>query len=272
VAAPGFGGTGQYRADGTERPRHLSTLALVTERLPLFPLGTVLYPGLVLPLNVFEERYRRLLADLLAGPEPHRFGVVGIRAGRETAPTGVAGPDGGDADPGGQALAGLGPDPAQALYDLGCVAEIASAEQREDGGYDLIATGTTRFKVLDFDAAGPYLTAEVERLPEVVGPEAAVLGQAVERLFRTYQKRLAGARESTVTGLQDLPDDPMVLSYLVAAASVLDTSDKQRLLGAGSASERLTAELALLRQETAVLAKLPSLPAVELTRQAFNPN
>lgn len=240
----------------------------MTERLPLFPLGTVLYPGLVLPLNVFEERYRRLLADLLAGPEPHRFGVVGIRAGRETAPTG---PDPGT-DLGAQALGGFGPDPERALYDLGCVAEIASAETREDGGYDLIATGTTRFKVLDFDASGPYLTAEVERLPEVVGPEASVLGQAVERLFRTYQKRLAGARESTVTGLQELPDDPMVLSYLVAAASVLDTSDKQRLLGAGSATERLTAELALLRQETAVLAKLPSLPAVELTRQAFNPN
>ena len=240
----------------------------MTERLPLFPLGTVLYPGLVLPLNVFEERYRRLMADLLAGPEPHRFGVVGIRAGRETAPTGLEP----GTDPGGQALAGFGPDPERALYDLGCVAEIASAETREDGGYDLIATGTTRFKVLEFDATGPYLIAEVERLPEVVGPEASVLGQAVERLFRTYQKRLAGARESTVTGLQELPDDPMVLSYLVAAASVLDTGDKQRLLGAGSASERLTAELALLRQETAVLAKLPSLPAVELTRQAFNPN
>jgi len=99
-----------------------------------------------------------------------------------------------------------------------------------------------------------------------------MLAPVVERLFRAYQKRLAGARESTVSGLQELPDDPMVLSYLVAAASVLDTSEKQRLLAAGSAAERLTAELALLRRENAVLAKLPSLPAVELTRQAFNPN
>ncbi|MFC1434821.1 LON peptidase substrate-binding domain-containing protein [Streptacidiphilus sp. N1-3] len=236
----------------------------MTERLPLFPLGTVLYPGLVLPLNVFEERYRRLVADLVAGEEPFRFGVVAIRDGRDVAPTGV--------DQGSQALAGLGPDPAHALFPVGCVAEIASVEQRKDGGYDLIATGTTRFQVESFDATGPYLTAEVERLPEAAGDEAAVLAQAVERLFRAYQKRLAGARESSVTGLQELPDDPMVLSYLVAAASVLDTGDKQRLLTADSAADRLTAELALLRRENAVLAKLPSLPAVELTRQAFNPN
>jgi Lon protease-like protein len=236
----------------------------VTERLPLFPLGTVLYPGLVLPLNVFEERYRRLVADLVAGSEPYRFGVVAIRDGRDVAPTGVTSPN--------PALAGLGSDPAHALYELGCVAEIASVEQRKDGGYDLIATGTTRFRVESFDATGPYLTAEVERMPEVPGNEATVLGQAVERMFRAYQKRLAGARESTVTGIQDLPNDPMVLSYLVAAASVLDTGDKQRLLAADSASDRLTAELALLRRENAVLAKLPSLPAVELTRQAFNPN
>ncbi|MEY9963759.1 Lon protease-like protein [Streptacidiphilus sp. MAP12-16] len=240
------------------------TLALVTERLPLFPLGTVLYPGLVLPLNVFEERYRRLVADLVSGPEPYRFGVVAIRDGRDVAPTGQ--------DGGNQALAGLGSDAAHSLFDLGCVAEIASVESRKDGGYDLIATGTTRFRVQSFDATGPYLTAEVERVPEELGAEATMLAAAVERVFRAYQKRLAGARESTVTGLQDLPDDPMVLSYLVAAASVFDTTDKQRLLAADTAVERLTAELALLRRENAVLAKLPSLPAVELTRQAFNPN
>ncbi|MEZ0093089.1 LON peptidase substrate-binding domain-containing protein [Streptacidiphilus sp. EB129] len=236
----------------------------MTERLPLFPLGTVLYPGLVLPLNVFEERYRRLVADLVEGPEPYRFGVVAIRDGREVAPTGL--------EQSSAALAGMGPDPARSLFDLGCVAEIASVESRQDGGYDLIATGTTRFRVASFDASGPYLTAEVERIAEEPDEEAAMLAPVVERTFRTYQKRLAGARETSVAGVQELPDDPTVLSYLIAAASVLDTTDKQRLLGAVSTGERLRAELALLRRETALLAKLPSLPAVELTRQAFNPN
>jgi Lon protease-like protein len=236
----------------------------VTERLPLFPLGTVLYPGLVLPLSVFEERYRRLTADLLAGPEPYRFGVVAIRDGQEVAPTGV--------DCGNAALAGLGPDPARSLFDIGCVAEVASVETRADGGYELLVTGTTRFRTTSVDATGPYLTAETERIAEEPGAEAGALATGVERTFRAYQKRLAGAREATVAGVQELPDDPMVLSYLVAAASVLSIQDKQRLLAADTASSRLAAELELLRRETAVLAKLPSLPAVELTRQTFSPN
>ncbi|WP_037604752.1 LON peptidase substrate-binding domain-containing protein [Streptacidiphilus rugosus] len=236
----------------------------MTERLPLFPLGTVLYPGLVLPLHVFEERYRRLMADLTAGPEPHRFGVVAIRDGREVAPTGTE-----SASP---ALAGLGPDPQRALFEMGCVAEIAQLQPHPDGRYELLATGTTRFRILSIDASGPYLTAEVEPVEEQTGPEAQVLAAGVERVFRAYQKRLAGAQETTVTGLQELPDDPNILSYLVAAASVLDTHDKQRLLAAETASDRLRTELRLLRREAAVLAKLPSLPAVELTRQASNPN
>ncbi|MBF9070951.1 LON peptidase substrate-binding domain-containing protein [Streptacidiphilus fuscans] len=236
----------------------------MTERLPLFPLGSVLYPGLVLPLHVFEERYRRLMADLTAGPEPHRFGVVAIRDGREVAPTG--------ADAESPALAGLGPDPHRALFEMGCVAEIAQLQSHADGRFELLATGTTRFRILSIDATGPYLTAEVETVEEQTGPEAKVLAAGVERIFRAYQKRLAGARESSVSGTQELPDDPNILSYLVAAASVLDTHDKQRLLAAETASDRLRAELRLLRREAAVLAKLPSLPAVELTRQAFNPN
>jgi Lon protease-like protein len=224
----------------------------------------VLYPGLVLPLHVFEERYRRLMADLTAQPEPHRFGVVAIRDGREVAATGI------EAET--PALAGLGPDPNRALFDIGCVAEIAQVTPHRDGRFELIATGTTRFKVLSFDTTGPYLTAEVESIPEETGPEAQVLAAGVQRVFRNYRKRLAGAQDSTVAGEQELPDDPNILSYLVAAASVLDTHDKQRLLAAGSAADRLRAELRLLRREAAVLAKLPSLPAVELTRQAFSPN
>ena len=61
----------------------------MSDTLPLFPLGTVLFPGLVLPLHIFEDRYRRLIQDLLAGPEPRRFGVIAIREGRETGITGV---------------------------------------------------------------------------------------------------------------------------------------------------------------------------------------
>ncbi|MFI6446978.1 LON peptidase substrate-binding domain-containing protein [Kitasatospora sp. NPDC050543] len=242
----------------------------MTERLPLFPLNTVLYPGLVLPLNVFEERYRKLVADLLAQPEdrPRRFGVLAIKDGREVAPVreheGPAGP-----------LDGLGTvtgDPLEALHHIGCVADIASVQEQPDGRYELLVTGTTRFWLRSVDTGGPYLTGEIEPIEEEPGEGAGVLAAGVERAFRAYQKRLAGAQEASLAGEQELPADPQVLSYLVAAAAVLDTPVKQRLLACPDTAQRLTAELELLRRETAVLSWLPSLPAVELTRQAFSPN
>ncbi|PWI43446.1 LON peptidase substrate-binding domain-containing protein [Streptomyces sp. ICBB 8177] len=239
----------------------------MTSRLPLFPLGSVLFPGLVLPLTIFEERYRALARDLLALPEdaPRRFGVVAIRDGQEVAPTGPGIPDGG-------AAAGFGPDPGRAFYEVGCVADTASLREKEDGGYELMATGATRFRLLSVDATGPYLVGEVEFLEETAGPGAGPLGAEVERAFRTYQKQLAGARERTLSAAQELPDDPAVLSYLVAAATVVEVPVRQRLLEAADAATRLREELRLLRLETAVIGKLPSLPATELTRQPTSHN
>ncbi|WP_145788780.1 LON peptidase substrate-binding domain-containing protein [Kitasatospora atroaurantiaca] len=242
----------------------------MTERLPLFPLNTVLYPGLVLPLHVFEERYRRLVADLLTQPEdqPRRFGVLAIKDGREVAPVrenhGPAGP-----------LDGLGTvtgDPLEALYHVGCVADVASAQEQPDGQYELLVTGTTRFRLRSVDVDGPYLVGEIEPMDEEPGEGAGALAAGVERAFRAYQKRLAGAREASLAGEQDLPTDPQVLSYLVAAASVLPSPVKQELLACADTAQRLTTELELLRRETALLAWLPSLPAADLTRQAFSPN
>ena len=242
----------------------------MTARLPLFPLSTVLFPGLVLPLTIFEERYRALARDLLAQPEdaPRRFGVVAIRDGREVAPTGPGTPGDGPA-------AGFGPDLDTALYGVGCVAEVASLRPREDegGGYEMVATGTTRFRVRSVDAGGEYLVADVEELPEEPGEGAGTLAAGVEQAFRAYQKQLAGARErSTLSSAQDLPDQPSVLSYLVAAAAILEVPVKQRLLEAPDVASRLRDELSLLRRETAVIGRLPSLPAVELTRQPTNHN
>ena len=72
--------------------------------MPLFPLGTVLFPGLVLPLHIFEERYRQLVRDLLDKPEPREFGVIAIRHGRETGIDGVSD-----------------------LYEVGCTAQVRQA-------------------------------------------------------------------------------------------------------------------------------------------------
>ncbi|GAA3396667.1 MULTISPECIES: LON peptidase substrate-binding domain-containing protein [Streptomyces] len=245
---------------------------MTTARLPLFPLNTVLFPGLVLPLNVFEERYRAMMRALLQTDEsePRRFAVVAIRDGREVAPTAPGLPDQ-TALPEKGPAAGFGPDPIQAFHRVGCVADAASIRERANGGFEVMATGTTRVKLLSVDASGPFLTAEVEEIPEEQGDEAGTLAEGVLRAFRAYQKRLAGARERSLT-TSELPDDPSVVSYLVAAAAVLDIPAKQRLLQAPDTATRLREELTLLRSETAVLRHLPSLPAVELTRAPTSPN
>ncbi|MFG2431317.1 LON peptidase substrate-binding domain-containing protein [Streptomyces sp. NPDC048590] len=257
---------------------------MTTARLPLFPLNAVLFPGLVLPLNVFEERYRAMMRELLKidEDEPRRFVVVAIRDGRETAPTATGMPDtAATAPPVERAPAdGFGPDPIQTFHRVGCVADAAKIRERADGSYEVLATGTTRVRLLSVDASGPFLTAEVEDLPENPGAEeddtptdeAGALAEGVLRAFRSYQKRLAGASERSLTTGADLPDDPSVVSYLVAAAAVLDVPTKQRLLQAPDTATRLREELALLRKETAVIRHLPSLPAADLTRDPTHPN
>ncbi|WP_436787315.1 LON peptidase substrate-binding domain-containing protein [Yinghuangia sp. YIM S10712] len=225
----------------------------MTDRLPLFPLNSVLYPGLVLPLNIFEERYRRLVRDLLALPEgERRFGVVALRSGREVGELPVAAID--------------------AVFPLGCTAEVATMRPHADGRYDVVATGATRFRLVSVDDSGPYLVGKVEFLEEPKGDDAAVLTLAVTRAFTEYQRELVGAQGRGPMELPELPDDPVVLSYLVAAAMVLDLSDKQNLLVLDDATLRLRAELSLLRRETALLGHIRALPAVELLRQKAGPN
>ena len=122
----------------------------MSETLPLFPLGTVLYPGLLLPLNIFEERYRELVRDLLDGPEPRRFGVIAIRKGRETGVDGIS-----------------------SLYQIGCTATLREVAEQEDGRYLLVTVGTQRFRLASLDDSRPYLQGEVDLLEEEVGDEAA---------------------------------------------------------------------------------------------------
>lgn len=126
------------------------------ELIPLFPLGNPLFPGVVLPLQVFEPRYRRLIADLVALPESSRrrsFGVVAIRQGWEV-----------------ERVA-----PAEALFDVGCTAVLRAVTPQSDGGYRVVTVGGDRFRLLDVVVGDdpPYLQAEVEWLGEEEAAEEA---------------------------------------------------------------------------------------------------
>lgn len=219
--------------------------------MPLFPLGLVLFPGLVLPLHVFEERYRVLVRELLELPEDERrFGVIAIRQGRE-----------------------VGADGVEALYDVGCVAHLRRAEAYEDGRYDLVTTGTARFRLDVLDESGPYLCGEVEVLPDEMGPapEAPLLDRAVRAAFADYLTALSEASGEEIE-VPELPDNPLVLGFLVAATTALDLDERQRLLALEDGGTRLRAELALLRREATLLRHLSAAPAPELARAPISLN
>jgi uncharacterized protein len=222
----------------------------MSETLPLFPLGTVLYPGLLLPLNIFEERYRQLVRDLLDGPEPRRFGVIAIRKGRETGVDGIS-----------------------ALYQVGCTATLREVAEQEDGRYLLVTVGTQRFRLVSLDDSQPYLQGEVDLIEDEVGDEAAagLAVPAVQRAFRGYVEALA-SRESVEVTVPELPDEPLLLSYLVAASMILDLSVRQDLLAEPDAERRLGAERTLLTRETTMLRSLTATPAPDLRNTPYNPN
>jgi uncharacterized protein len=221
--------------------------------LPLFPLGTVLFPGLVLPLHVFEDRYRALVRHLMALPadDAREFGVVAIRGGWEVE----------QATPGGEPAVGFTTGTPPDLYDVGCSAQLRQVTEHPDGRFDIVTVGSRRFRLINVKTGDqPYLTAEVEWLPEETGEPglADALAPGVLAVFQRYLRMLRG--DSSLTGEQ-LPDDPTVLSHLVAATASLTLDDRQHLLSLPDTVQRLKAERAMLSREVALLDQIRAVPA-----------
>jgi uncharacterized protein len=222
----------------------------MSDMLPLFPLGAVLYPGMLLPLHIFEERYRQLVRDLLERPEPRQFGVIAIRKGRET-----------------------GIDGAHSLYEIGCTATLRRVDKLEDGQFDLVTVGTQRFRLLALDRTLPYLQGEIELLAEdaVDRAAAAPFVRAVQAAFRAYLDALTERGGATVR-IEDLPSEAVLLSFVVAATMVIDLPERQGLLDEPDTVRRLAAERALLARETAMLRATTSRPAPDLRYTPYSPN
>ena len=266
--------------------------------LPLFPLNTVLCPGIALPLHVFEDRYRAMVRHCLETTSP--FGVVLIRQGREV---------------------GLG---AISFTGIGTIAEIRDAGSYDDGRYDLLVVGTRRFEIRTvLSGRRPYLVADVDLLEETVADEAVAhrLAMTATRRFVTYLELLqprsgetadeidvrveieteddepaehergghvsaaASDREpdAEAFGRADvpgagssgdldavagdaadeedaprrrrvaIPDDPTVLSHLLAGILQVESPRRQALLEAATTEDRLRGLLALIDRETFLL-------------------
>lgn len=194
------------------------------ETLPMFPLGTVLLPGMVLPLHVFEPRYRQLVGDVLAADR--RFGVVLIERGHE-----VGGHD--------------------SRTDIGTVAEIVRAEEFEDGRWVVIAIGTERIRVQRWHDDAPYPCATVSTWPD---NETDVDADLLAEVSSKLQTVLALASElgEDVPDV-DLDEEPLTASFQAVILSPLGPQDVQHLLAQPDGQERLARLADLLDDQEQVL-------------------
>lgn len=218
--------------------------------VPLFPLSTVVFPGVSLPLHVFEERYRTLVRELLEVEQvfDRVFGVVAIREGYE-----------------------VGDHGAQSVHRVGTLVQLSEVHPYDDGRFDIEVIGRERLRVLEHDASGPFLRGQVTLLPD--GEEEGAAEEAAHTLevFETYRARLSDLRGGPVL-VGELPRDPAYLSYALASTCLLTLPQRQELLEAEGATDRLRALRGLLREEMRAMRALPSLPATEVARTRWSPN
>lgn len=184
-------------------------------RIPLFPLPLVMLPGEMLPLHIFEERYRKMLKDVEA--DNHLFGITLFEPSEPTAERPVEG-------------------------TIGCVAEVREVETLPDGRSNILVLGLARYRLVDYvDAAEPYLVGDVEFFEDEKDEsrETEALADEVFELFG----RMANAAFKMSGSRGSLPElkrsDPEPMSFLITAAFNFDNDKKYNLLEMTSTDERL---------------------------------
>jgi hypothetical protein len=194
--------------------------------LPLFPLEqVVLFPGMSLPLRIFEERYKVMIGACQVTDQ--LFGVVLIHSGREVG------------------------DPAEP-EQVGCTARMVRVDRIPDGQMHILSVGEQRFRLTGPARVMPegYLVGDVQMLPE---PDAASVASelmtGITREFTRYQQAILGLTGQDPVSVPELPSDPVRLSYRVAATLYVDPRERQRLLEIDDVGQRLTQELELLKRE-----------------------
>jgi Lon protease-like protein len=190
------------------------------ETLALFPLNTVLFPGQLLPLHIFEPRYRQMIGECLQHARP--FGVVLIQAGEEVGEPAIP-------------------------YEVGTTAHIVQVERQEDGRMQILCVGRARFRVQEMLHDKPYLRGKVDLWPWQPFASGHTPVERVQQQLGRYLQML-----SAITGNQldvDLPADPAALASAAAAVLQVNLEEKQRLLTTVSIGDLLDDVSAVLQRE-----------------------
>lgn len=221
----------------------------MTDPLPMFPLNSVLFPGLSVPLRVFEDRYRALVHHLLRVEDPtdRVFGSVAIREGYE-----------------------VGDHGAQSLFRVGCRVRLTDVEAHPDGTFSVVAVGIDRIQLDHLDTTGPFPVGHVTERPERATAVPEEVLEFARATFTAYRQALAQIATDPYSGA--LPRDAEYLSWTLAACAPLPMTERQALLEAEDAGERLALVTDLLRSELRAMNVIPSLPATEVARTRWSPN
>ncbi len=200
---------------------------MTTYSLPLFPLNSVLFPGVPIFLHIFEERYKQMINRCISQRKP--FGVVLIEEGVEV---------GGSAEP----------------HEVGCSAEIVKVERLPDGRMNIVAIGQNRFRVLSTSQQQLYLQGEVEEFPLATSYGLKSLADRLHKQVEAYIDVLREIDAVQIRVNEGLPDDPIDLGYLAAYVLQVSAETKQQILEQPNARDMLLllheqykTELSLLR-------------------------
>ena len=203
----------------------MSSLRDELAELPLFPLNLVLFPGMPLPLHIFEERYKAMVGDCMRRDAP--FGVALIRSGPEV---------GGPAEP----------------HRVGTTARVLRSELLEQGRMNIVTKGERRYEIIEITQQEPYVAALVRLLDEPVGEG---FGGVTPELAEEYAKLIRGLL--TLSGgyasQVPVPEDPVELSYVIAANLDAPAPVRQELLEAATAGDRLNRLAPLLKRRNYAL-------------------
>ncbi len=195
--------------------------------LPLFPLTTVLFPGMMLPLHIFEERYKEMMQRCLNNAE--NFGVILLKTGPAEGPLGD-------------------------MYEIGTAAQITQMKPLEGGRMNIVSVGHKRFRLISTHHANPYLTGIVEDFPltNAESNRAYHISKRVMNKLTTYLRAFKEMGRLNVD-FQQFPTDPETLAYLTAILLPIENYEKQALLSVVDAVDLLEQELTMLRHEVSIL-------------------